>query len=166
MDASIIVAVCATVVAVVSLAVSVYEARAMRAHNRHSVRPILELRASFRPGRTAGLRLTNSGLGPAAITNTRLTLDGVPVGELDESSVNQVRDTLTAVRPAAVTLGGTQFLAAEYDEYLLKVEDYDPDAHVEFADLLRHRLAVEIHYESLYGGERFMTAFQPVVDPP
>jgi hypothetical protein len=106
----------------------------MRTHNRHSVRPILELQTSFRPGRSAGLRLTNSGLGPAAITKTRLTLDGVPVGELDESGVNRVRDTLTAVRPAAVTLGGTQF-------------------------------AVEIHYESRYGGEKFMTALTAVVDP-
>jgi hypothetical protein len=166
MDASIIVAICATVVAVVSLAVSVYEARAMRAHNRHSVRPILELRTSFRPGRAAGLRLTNSGLGPAAITRTSLMLDGIPVGELDESGVNQVRDTLTAVRPAAVTFGETPFLATDYDEYLLKVEDYDPDTHVEFADLLRRRLAVEIHYESLYGGEKFIAALNPVVDPP
>lgn len=164
MDASIVVAICATVVAVVSLVVSLYEARAMRTHNRHSVRPILELRTSFHPGRTAGLRLTNSGLGPAAITKTSLTLDGVPVGELDESGVNRVRDSLTAVRPAAVTFGGTQFLATDYDEYLLRVEDYDPAAHVEFADLLRRRLAVEIHYESLYGGEKFLTQLTAIVD--
>jgi hypothetical protein len=162
MDASIVVAVCATVVAVASLVVSLYEARAMRAHNRHSVRPLLELQTSFRPGRTAGLRLTNSGLGPAAITRTALTLDGAQIGTFDEVGVNRLRDTLATLRPAAVTFGATQFLATDYDEYLLKVEDYDPDTHGEFADLLRRRLTVEIHYESLYGGERFKTALMPV----
>jgi hypothetical protein len=47
----------------------------------------------------------------------------------------------------------------------LRVEDYDPAAHGEFADLLRRRLSVEIHYESLYGGEKFMASLAAVVDP-
>lgn len=50
MDASVIVAICATVIAVVSLAVSVYEARATRRHNRISVRPFLELRVNLSQG--------------------------------------------------------------------------------------------------------------------
>jgi hypothetical protein len=60
-DAGIVVAICATVIAVASLMVSVYEARATRTHNRHSVRPILGLRHNLPVGGTAGLRLTNSG---------------------------------------------------------------------------------------------------------
>jgi hypothetical protein len=44
MNASTVVAVCATVIAVVSLVVSVYEVAATRRHNRLSVRPLLELR--------------------------------------------------------------------------------------------------------------------------
>ena len=57
MDASVVVAICATVIAVVSLAVSVYEARATRRHNRISVRPFLELRVGLSQGRRAGLQL-------------------------------------------------------------------------------------------------------------
>ena len=76
MDASVVVAVCATVIAVLSLAVSVYEARATRRHNRISVRPFLELQVALQQGSKAGLRLINAGLGPAAITGTVLTLDG------------------------------------------------------------------------------------------
>ena len=57
MNASIVVAICATVIAVVSLAVSIYEARATRRHNRISVRPFLELRVGLSQGRTAGLQL-------------------------------------------------------------------------------------------------------------
>jgi hypothetical protein len=58
----------------------------------------------------------------------QLKLDGVLVGQLDEFGVNQIRDALTTVRPAAVTFGATPFLATDYDEYLLRMEDYDPDA--------------------------------------
>jgi len=99
-DAGVVVAICATVIAVVSLAVSVYEARATRRHNRISVRPFLELRVGLSQGRTAGLQLINAGLGPAVITRTALTLDGQPLGEFSESSVNVLRSNLS-VRPAA-----------------------------------------------------------------
>jgi hypothetical protein len=159
MDASVVVAICATVIAVVSLAVSVYEARAMRRHNRISVRPFLELRVGLSQGRSAGLQLINAGLGPAAITRTVLTLDGRPLGEFSEASVNVLRSKLS-VRPAAVTFRRT-ILAADYDQFLLSVKSFDRTGHAEFADLLRHRLGMEIHYESLYGGEGYKAERKP-----
>jgi len=106
MNASIVVAICATVIAVLSLAVSVYEARATRRHDRISVRPFLELRVGLRQGSTAGLQLINAGLGPAAITKTVLTLDGEPLGEFSEASINILRGKLS-IRPAAVTFRKT-----------------------------------------------------------
>ena len=159
MDASVVVAICATVIAVVSLAVSVYEARATRRHNRISVRPFLELRVGLSQGRMAGLQLINAGLGPAAITRTVLTLDGEPLGEFSEASVNVLRGKLS-VRPAAVTFRRT-ILAADYDQFLLSVDPFDRTEHAEFADLLRHRLGMEIHYESLYGGEGYKAERKP-----
>jgi hypothetical protein len=159
MDASVAVAICATVIAVVSLAVSVYEARATRRHNRISVRPFLELRVGLSQGRMAGLQLINAGLGPAAITRTVLTLDGEPLGEFSEASVNMLRGKLS-VRPAAVTFRRT-ILAADYDQFLLSVDSFDRTEHAEFADLLMHRLGMEIHYESLYGGERYKAERKP-----
>ena len=153
MDASVVVAICATVIAVVSLAVSVYEARATRRHNRISVRPFLELRVGLSQGRRAGLQLINAGLGLAAITRTVLTLDGEPLGEFSEASVNVLRSKLS-VRPAAVTFRRT-ILAADYDQFLLSIDSFDRTEHTEFADLVRHRLGMEIHYESLYGGEGY-----------
>jgi hypothetical protein len=80
MSASIVVAICATVIAVLSLTVTVYEAWATRRHDRISVRPFLEPRIGLRQGHTAGLQLINSGLGPAVITKTVLTLDGSHLG--------------------------------------------------------------------------------------
>ena len=159
MDASVVVAICATVIAVVSLAVSVYEARATRRHNRISVRPFLELRVGLSQGRRAGLQLINAGLGPAAITRTVLTLDGEPLGEFSEASVNVLRSKLS-VRPAAVTFRRT-ILAADYDQFLLSIDPFDRTEHAEFADLVRYRLGMEIHYESLYGGEGYKAERKP-----
>ena len=159
MNASIVVAICATVIAVLSLAVSVYEARATRRHDRISVRPFLELRVGLRQGSTAGLQLINAGLGPAAITKTVLTLDGKPLGEFSEASVNILRGKLS-IRPAAVTFRKT-ILATGYDQFLLSVEPFDRTEHAEFADLVKYRLGMEVHYESLYGGEDYKTERKP-----
>jgi hypothetical protein len=107
----------------------------------------------------AGLQLINAGLGPAAITRTVLTLDGEPLGEFSEASVNVLRSKLS-VRPAAVTFRRT-ILAADYDQFLLSIDPFDRTEHAEFADLLRHRLGLEIHYESLYGGEGYRAERKP-----
>ena len=110
-----------------------YEARATRRHDRISVRPFLELRVGLRQGSTAGLQLINAGLGPAAITKTVLTLDGKPLGEFSEASVNILRGKLS-IRPAAVTFRKT-ILATGYDQFQLSVEPFDRTEHAEFADL-------------------------------
>jgi hypothetical protein len=159
MNASVVVAICATVIAVLSLAVSVYEARAARRHDRISVRPHLALRASMRQGHSAGLQLINTSLGPAAITRTVLTLDGEPLGDFSEASVNILRGKLS-IRPAGVTFTKT-ILPTGYDEFLLSVKPFDRTGHAEFADLITHRLGLEIHYESLYGGEDYKTEWRP-----
>ena len=113
----------------------------------------------MRQGSRAGLQLINAGLGPAAITRTILTLDGEPLGEFSEASVNMLRGKLS-VRPAAVTFR-KPILATGYDQFLLSVEPFDRTGHAEFADLVRHRLGLEIYYESLYGGEDYKTEWKP-----
>jgi hypothetical protein len=155
--ANTVIAVCATVIAVASLAVSVYEARAARTHSRRSVQPLLGLTATFPVGGTAGLRLTNSGLGPAKITGTKLALNGVPIGDFSRSSVDKLRDRLP-VRPHAMTLGGQPFLETDYEQFLLSVDTYDRSQHREFRELIEHRLGIEVQYASLYG-EPFTTAW-------
>ena len=67
-DANTVTAICGVAIAVVSLAVSAYVAWATRKHNRLSVLPVLEFTTTFPVGGTAGLRLTNSGLGPARVS--------------------------------------------------------------------------------------------------
>jgi len=153
-NANTIVAICAVVVAAAALVVSVSEARATRKHNRYSVRPILKLTTTFPVGKKAGLILSNSGLGPADVTASSLSLDGEELGAFDERTVNKVRDRLS-VRPSAFALGGQTFLKTDFDRFLLSVEPYDHEEHKEFYEFIRHRLRVEIWYDSLYGREQF-----------
>ena len=158
MDANTVVAICATVIAVASLGVSVSESRATRKHNRLSVQPLLGLTTIFPVGGTAGLRLTNSGLGPARITNTRLMVDGKSRGDFSRPSVDELRSDLS-VRPHATTLGGHPFLDTGYEQFLLSVDPYDPSLHTEFRDLIERHLQLEIQYDSIYGGERFTAVY-------
>ena len=159
MDANTVIAICGVVIAVASLGVSAYVARATRTHNRLSVRPLLGLTAAFPAGGTAGLRLTNSGLGPARIINSQLIVADEDIdGEFDRRHVDALRDRLT-VRPHAATLGGRPFLDTDYQQFLLSVDPYDPSEHREFRQLIEGRMRLEIRYESVYGGEGFTAVY-------
>ena len=165
MDASTVIAICGVVIAVASLAVSAFVAWATRKHNRLSVRPLLGLTATFPVGATAGLRLTNSGLGPARIVSSQLTFDEEQFGEFDKPHVDDFRRRLTerdhlAVRPHAITLGGQPFLDTDYQQFLLSVDPYDPSEHDDFRRLIEEgRLRLEIRYESIYGGKGFTAVY-------
>lgn len=160
MDSEIVVAACAVVIAVASFGVSVYEVRATRQHNRHSVRPILQLQRGMSVGQKAGIRLINAGLGPAVVVGSTLTVDGEVVGAWNKAGADRARDGL-AVRPYAMTFVETQTIATGYEEFLLSVDPYDPQAHAEFLDLITRRLHLEIRYESLYGGENYRVTLRP-----
>jgi hypothetical protein len=164
-DASTITAICGVFIAVASLALSAYVAWATRKHNRLSVQPHLGLTTTFPIGGTAGLRLTNSGLGPARITSSQLTYNGEEFGEFDKPHVDKFRrrlaerDHLTA-RPHAATLGAQPFLDTDYQQFLLSVDPYDPSEHDDFRRLIEEgRLRLEIRYESIYGKEGFRVVY-------
>jgi hypothetical protein len=168
-DANTVIAICGVAIAVASLGVSAYVAWATRDHNRRSVRPLLGLTTAFPVGGTAGLRLTNSGLGPARIISSQLTVADADIsGAFDRAHVDALRDRL-AVRPHAVTLGSGQgFLDTDYQQFLLSVDPYDPSEHHEFRQLIEERLQLEIRYESIYGKEGFRLIYprQGLISPP
>jgi hypothetical protein len=161
MNAETVTAICAVVIAVASLIVSVYQTRAMQQHNRHSVRPILQLHRGWPVGGRAGIRLINSGLGPAVIVGSTLTIDGEVIGAWSAPSVDRVRECLT-VRPSAVTFNEPEVIATDYEQYLLSVPNYDPQNHAEVEDLISRRLTLTIRYESLYGGENYTAVLHPI----
>ncbi|MDL4815525.1 hypothetical protein [Actinomadura opuntiae] len=163
MDANNVTAICATLIALLSLAVSFLEARAVRQHNRHAVRPLLELWTPRRHGDRTGIQLINQGLGPAIITRTILKLDGQVLGGWDQPTVDQMRASLPA-RPGAMTVRPPRAIPVGFHSFLLSLDDFDREQHAWFADLIKRRIQIEIHYESLYGGENFKTTLH--VDPP
>ena len=59
-----------------------------RKHNRLSVQPLLGLATSSNKNVTSGLRLSNFGLGPAKITNTKMMLGGKQIGEFKQPNVD------------------------------------------------------------------------------
>ena len=167
MDANTVIAICGVVIAVASLGLSAHVARATRRHNRLSVRPLLGLTATFPAGSTAGLCLTNSGLGQARIISSQLTFDGHQFGEFNKPHVDDFRRHLS-VRPHAATLGGQPFLDTDYQQFLLSIDPYDPSEHHEFRQVIESQLRLEIQYESIYGGEGFKVIYprQGLTSPP
>ncbi|CAG7614987.1 hypothetical protein [Actinacidiphila bryophytorum] len=155
MDASTVTAVAATAIASASFAVSISEARATRRHNRHSVKPALELWIRRHNGGDAGLRVCNFGLGPAVVTSTSVALDGVHLGQWTRPVATSLRAQL-AEWPHATTVRPDSMLPPGIERSLLYVDDYDPARHGDLWEMLQHRLAFEIRYESLYGGEDFL----------
>jgi hypothetical protein len=164
-DASTVTAISGVVIAVASLAVSAYVAWATRKHNRLSVLPVLGFTTTFPVGGTAGLRLTNSGLGPARVISSQLTYKGEQFGEFNKPHVDEFRRRLAerdhlTVRPHATTLGSKPFLDTDYQQFLLSVDPYDPSEHGEFRRLIEEgRLQLEIRYESIYRGKRFTAVY-------
>ncbi|WNO76769.1 hypothetical protein [Streptomyces sp. AM8-1-1] len=160
MSAEIVVATCAVVIALASLGVAVWQAHTTREHNRRSVRPVLQLHRGTHEGALSGIRLTNAGLGPALVVSTHVTLDGELIGRWDKTCADRVRADLPT-HLNAVTFGEGEVLPIGYSEYLLSLPAYDPHLHASIADILSRRLAIAIHYESLYGGEGFRVALKP-----
>lgn len=150
MDANTVTAISATGIAVVSLAVSITEARASRRHNRYQVRPLLSFQRTRGPGRRAGIILNNRGLGPAIITGSVLQVDGEVWGSWDYETAERLRKDLP-VRPHAATLRAGLALPAGQEAPLLTLPEFDYEQHAWFWDLVTTRIHLAVDYQSLYG---------------
>ncbi|MEU4554540.1 hypothetical protein [Micromonospora violae] len=153
MDANSVTAICATVIAVASLAVSITEARASRRHNFQSVRPLLSLDCFRLNSGMAGIRIRNAGLGPAIIRVTTLYLDGEELGPWEKQVVDPLRDTF-AVWPNFSSLRPGKPIPVGQELIILAVEEYDPARDAEFWAAVTQRLRIHVQYESIYGNER------------
>ncbi|MEV5896361.1 hypothetical protein [Nonomuraea fuscirosea] len=154
MDSQTVIAVSAIVIAIASLVVSVYQVRATRLHNRHTLRPLLQLRLKTSAGQRAGIWMVNTGLGPAIITGTRVWLDGEELGSWNRETSRQVRRDI-APYPRASALSDGMGVPPGFTDYLLTVDDYNPAANGTFLELITRRMDLEVSYESLYGGEGY-----------
>ena len=145
-DAEVVVSAVAAVIALAALGLTIQQTRLTREHNKLSVRPVLDLGETFRPGQR---------LGPAQIISGTVWLDGVERSEpFGKPVIDALRDVLSErqSRPSASTFTAGTVLAKDYDAFLLSVDLYDPDIDGEFVELLG-RLRIRISYASLYGDE-------------
>lgn len=155
MNSETVIATAATVIAVCALWVGHRQARDGRRHNRQSVRPLLHLRrVKHFEGTEAGLGVTNAGLGPAIVTRSVVRWDGEDVGSWDYHTQDRLLSGLPD-RPKAHSLRPGAVLLAGQSTFLLVLDEYVDGEHDWFWELLTRRLVIEIHYESLYGGEDF-----------
>jgi hypothetical protein len=91
MNVNSVTAICAVVIALASLMVTLTEVRASRRHNRQSVRPVLQIvRTRLHNDKRTGLKIRNVGLGPAVIVGTKVRLDGHPIGGWDRETFTQL----------------------------------------------------------------------------
>jgi hypothetical protein len=148
LDPATVVAVCATIIALASLVVTIAQVRATHTHNRKSVRPVLQMGTSFGVGEQAGLGLRNVGLGPARIVRSSVRVRGKDFGEFSRESIDKVRATLRE-RPRVSTFQSGAYLGADYDGALLYVDNYDSDEHAELRHLVEDELEIEFVYESI-----------------
>ncbi|WP_188197212.1 hypothetical protein [Nonomuraea sp. SYSU D8015] len=154
MDAQTVIAISATIIAIASLTVSIYQLRASRLHNRHSVRPLLQLNLRTVEGEVSGIELQNIGLGPAIITGTRAWLDGHDLGAWNRVTSRQARAGIVP-RPGASSLSDGMGIPSGESMFLLSMDAWNRTKHGAFRKLIEQRIEFEIQYESLYGGERY-----------
>ncbi|MFI7470637.1 hypothetical protein [Nonomuraea sp. NPDC049646] len=155
MGAEAVIALAAAVIALAALFVAIFEVRATRRHNRLSVRPVLQCRVTLREGEPSGLSITNAGLGPAVIVETRVWLDGVLMGPWNRECTIEVIKRLKK-QPTTSTLVEGSTLSPGTQKLLLGLSSYMPSENPDFKTLLETRLDLEVRYESLYGGENLM----------
>ncbi|GAA4607337.1 hypothetical protein GCM10023195_27770 [Actinoallomurus liliacearum] len=161
MNADTITAASAVVIALGALAVSIVQTRATMVHNRQSVRPLLQLRRVREyDGPEAGLKITNSGLGPAVITKCVVVLDGRAIGPWDRKTVRSITDGLPEW-PHINTLTEGAILSAGYRSYLIHLDFYDRKKHEWFWDLIAKRLEIAVYYQSIYGDEEYLATIRP-----
>ncbi|WP_371550021.1 hypothetical protein OG266_32365 [Streptomyces sp. NBC_00554] len=161
MNSDTVTAISATAIALGSLWISYSQTRATRLHNRQSVKPLLEMRTiKGYDDHRAGLQVINAGLGPAIVTNSVVRLDGEAIGYWS-LEVYRLVTASVPVKPKVYCAGPGAVILAGQSSFLLHLEGFRDDEHGWFWDLVTRRLVIEIHYESLYGGENFKAALSP-----
>lgn len=161
LDVNSITAICAVIIALASLAVTLMEARSTREHDRQSVRPVLRIiRIKTHGDRRTGLKVENVGLGPAVILNTAVKLDGKPIGSWDRKAFDIMVGSNKSI-PHFSALRDGDVIPAGGEQFIIFIDPFRERRHSWIWELVAHRLTLDVRYESLYGGENFSASREP-----
>ena len=161
----LVTSVSAILIAIAALIFAVIESRRSRAHFRHSIRPALVFELEDGRGQ---LVLRNAGLGPAAIENAEIYLDGRRLGPMDAKTWSKVLKQLGFPSDWAPGFLGFMFFSyvkGEEDSTLsvggqwAVVDSLRPEE--EMVDLvvgMAARLKIVVQYTSLAPGDELQIA--------
>lgn len=145
-------------IATCAFALTIYEVYATRAHNKLSVRPLLDsntARAWDDSGLTLSFTIRNVGVGPAIVRAVRFFYDGEPAAatETIESLVRRSLASAVAFRIRQHGLPGIGCGMPPGSEHCLVRIEFPKlvAAGEELVDARLDAIGIEIDYESLYG---------------
>lgn len=153
MNPDTITAICAVLIALLSLVFAVWQGLGARKHNRLSLRPSLRPEFLWHDGQPPQVDLVNAGVGPAEIRQFAVHLDGSAVSEGPAGGLVAALNGcgLPGGRFWAYTLVQDQFFAAGERQTLLKILDLDSAVNETRIRESLNRIKFLIGYESLYG---------------
>jgi len=148
------------VIALVALALSVWQFRASHTHNKLSVRPFLAFDASYDPTvRGFGLRVSNKGVGPAFILDFRILVDG------KDETASAPHPWADALKKLDLNYPFVQHFSLVGSDTAISPQETVPlitaDLDQIMKDMVHHmknrlpRIGVVISYKSVYG-EHFL----------
>ena len=140
-------------IAFVALAVAIWQGIETRKHNRLSVKPHLYFSTYSVSGESAGLRVTNGGLGPAIIKRFSLAVDNKWIDDTTRGGWLEASRLLGAEKiPSNVSWYSRDQIATSGESVFIlstPTETRTPEID-QWLDELVKRLSVEIAYESAY----------------
>ena len=143
----------AMIIAIASIAVSVWEGYTMRQHYHLSISPKLDWSFSSTMNQ-AGFVIANKGLGPAIITSRHIYIDGENIDESQKKFPYIIAEALelnNKMQFSSHTLSNKTVIDEGEDIYLFVLHKNNNELFQQKKDELQNRVVFEINYESLYG---------------
>jgi hypothetical protein len=151
----LIVGITSTVIALVALAIAIWQGYVMRKHNKLSVRPLLRLdRVSI--GKTQSISLINSGIGPAIINKFDVLVDDIVLQGQGMTRMNEALRTLGIIdiRYSSYELFSEEAFAVGETQALIQIIHPDITAdQIKRIVAVLPRLKFSFKYVSIYGDE-------------
>lgn len=154
-----IIAVCAVVIAILSLFAIIWQSYLTRRHNFLSVKPHLDIKLYLVPEHPIKIQIINNGVGPAIIKNVsipkpqnrkqKLEVDSPKLFfdlflEKKSSESVQLVTTVTALKNSSIPSNGS------IDYFVIENSDINPELFENIKNMLKN-IELEIEYECVYG---------------
>ena len=140
-------------IALMALAVTIWQGYLTRTHNRVSLRPHLTFQHKLSDSDPRfQLDIQNNGVGPAEITKFQVLLDGKAQDHFEAPSWLAILDTIGLQgRACGATYDPGEFIAANQTLQLLKVECGRNPVTIRQVRQAMQRVTVHVSYKSIYG---------------